>query len=41
MAAQQDEGGVPFAMAHEMQQFRLFELPPEVVELVDAPNPPL
>ncbi|KAH3904427.1 hypothetical protein HBI56_170830 [Parastagonospora nodorum] len=40
MATQQDEGGVPFSMAHEMQQFRLFELPPEIVELVDAPNPP-
>jgi hypothetical protein len=41
MATQQDEGGVPFAMAHEMQQFRLFELPPELVELLDAPDPPL
>jgi hypothetical protein len=41
MATQQDEGGVPFSMAHEMQQFRLFELPPEIVELLDAPNPPL
>lgn len=41
MATQQDERGVLFAMAHEMQQFRLFELPPEIVELLDAPNPPL
>ncbi|KAH7068873.1 sister chromatid cohesion protein-like protein Dcc1 [Paraphoma chrysanthemicola] len=41
MATQQDEGGVPFAIAHEMQHFRLFELPPEIVELIDAPNPPL
>ncbi|OAL04179.1 hypothetical protein IQ06DRAFT_115397 [Phaeosphaeriaceae sp. SRC1lsM3a] len=41
MATQQDERGVPFAMAHEMQQFRLFELPPEIVELLDAPSPPL
>lgn len=24
-----------------MQQFRLLELPPEIVELIDAPNPPL
>jgi sister chromatid cohesion protein DCC1 len=41
MATQQDEGGVPFCMAHEMQPFRLFELPPEIVDLIDAPNPPL
>ncbi|KAF2032605.1 hypothetical protein EK21DRAFT_109677 [Setomelanomma holmii] len=41
MATQQDEGGVPFSIAHEMQHFRLFELPPEIVELIDAPNPPL
>ncbi|KAH7394931.1 sister chromatid cohesion protein-like protein Dcc1 [Phaeosphaeria sp. MPI-PUGE-AT-0046c] len=41
MATQQHERGVPFAMAHEMQQFRLFELPPEIVELLDAPSPPL
>jgi sister chromatid cohesion protein DCC1 len=40
MATQQDEGSVPFSMAHEMQQFRLFELPPEIVELIDAPHPP-
>ncbi|KAF2873739.1 sister chromatid cohesion protein Dcc1 [Massariosphaeria phaeospora] len=41
MATQQDEGGVLFAIAHELQQFRLLELPPEIVELIDAPNPPL
>jgi hypothetical protein len=41
MATQQDAGGVPFSIAHEMQQFRLFELPPEIVELIDAPNSPL
>jgi sister chromatid cohesion protein DCC1 len=40
MATQQDDGGVPFSMAHEMQPFRLFELPPEIVALIDAPNPP-
>jgi sister chromatid cohesion protein DCC1 len=40
MATQQAEGGVPFSVAHDMQQFRLFELPPEIVELIDAPNPP-
>ncbi|KAJ4368296.1 hypothetical protein N0V83_006652 [Neocucurbitaria cava] len=40
MATQQDEGGVPFSIAHELQHFRLLELPPEIVELIDAPNPP-
>jgi hypothetical protein len=37
---QQDEGGVPFAITHEMQHFRLLELPPEIVELLDSPHPP-
>jgi sister chromatid cohesion protein DCC1 len=41
MATQQNEGGVPFSIAHEQQHFRLLELPPEIVELMDAPNPPL
>ncbi|KAJ4301784.1 hypothetical protein N0V90_003878 [Kalmusia sp. IMI 367209] len=41
MATQQNEGGVPFAVAHELQTFRLLELPPEIVELIEAPNPPL
>tara|TARA_R110002003_G_scaffold96_10_gene7475 strand:+ start:11976 stop:12101 length:126 start_codon:yes stop_codon:yes gene_type:complete len=41
MATQQDAGGVPFSIAHAMQQFRLFELPPEIVELIEAPNSPL
>ncbi|KAI8942732.1 hypothetical protein NX059_000778 [Plenodomus lindquistii] len=40
MATQQDDGGVPFSIAHEMQHLRLLELPPEVVELIEAPNPP-
>ena len=40
MATQQDEGGVPVAIAHEMQHFRLLELPPEIVALLEAPNPP-
>ncbi|KAG9194695.1 hypothetical protein G6011_04730 [Alternaria panax] len=41
MATQQDQGGVPFSIAHQQQHFRLLELPPELVELLDAPNPPL
>ncbi|KAF1943040.1 hypothetical protein EJ02DRAFT_401403 [Clathrospora elynae] len=41
MATQQDEGGVPFAVAHEQQLFRLLELPPDIVELIEAPSPPL
>ncbi|KAF2451334.1 hypothetical protein P171DRAFT_492622 [Karstenula rhodostoma CBS 690.94] len=40
MAAQQDEGGVPFAVAHDFQTFRLLELPAELVQLLEAPNPP-
>ncbi|RAR15169.1 sister chromatid cohesion protein dcc1 [Stemphylium lycopersici] len=41
MATQQDHGGVPFSVAHEHQHFRLLELPPEIVDLIDAPDPPL
>ncbi|KAF1966142.1 hypothetical protein BU23DRAFT_331540 [Bimuria novae-zelandiae CBS 107.79] len=40
MATQQKDGGVPFAVTHELQSFRLLELPPEIVELLEAPNPP-
>ncbi|KAF2263350.1 hypothetical protein CC78DRAFT_545079 [Lojkania enalia] len=40
MATQQAEGGVPFSMVHNMQQFRLLELPAELLELIDTPNPP-
>ncbi|KAF2649225.1 sister chromatid cohesion protein-like protein Dcc1 [Lophiostoma macrostomum CBS 122681] len=40
MATQQDEGDVPFSVAHDMQQFRLLELPPEIVELIESANPP-
>ncbi|KAF2855846.1 sister chromatid cohesion protein-like protein Dcc1 [Plenodomus tracheiphilus IPT5] len=40
MATQQEDGGVPFSIAHETQHFRLLELPPDVVELIEAPNPP-
>jgi len=41
MATQHDHGGVPVSVAHDMQQFRLLELPPEVLELIEAPHPPL
>ncbi|KAF2690388.1 hypothetical protein K458DRAFT_290521 [Lentithecium fluviatile CBS 122367] len=37
---QQHEGGVPFSVAHDLQTFRLLELPPEIVELLDSPSPP-
>jgi len=40
MATQQDEG-VPLSIAHDLATFRLLELPPELVELLEAPNPPL
>ncbi|KAF2279017.1 sister chromatid cohesion protein-like protein Dcc1 [Westerdykella ornata] len=41
MATQQLQGAVPFSIAHELQQFRLLELPQDLVELLDAPNPPM
>jgi hypothetical protein len=37
---QQHERGVPFAIVHDMQHFRLLELPLEIVDLLDSPNPP-
>lgn len=40
MATQQNEGGVAFAVAHDFVNFRLLELPPELVPLLDTPNPP-
>jgi hypothetical protein len=40
MATQQDEGGVPFSLAHSFQQLRLLELPPELVALLDSASPP-
>ncbi|KAH7130489.1 sister chromatid cohesion protein-like protein Dcc1 [Dendryphion nanum] len=40
MATQREEDGIPFSIAHDFQQFRLLELPPEIVELLDAPTPP-
>ncbi|KAI1513015.1 hypothetical protein Ptr86124_008035 [Pyrenophora tritici-repentis] len=41
MATQQDDGGVPVAIAHEQQHFRLLELPPDIVGLLDASDRPL
>lgn len=35
-----DPAGVPFAVAHDLQTFRLLELPPEIVDLLEAPDPP-
>ncbi|KAF2750336.1 hypothetical protein M011DRAFT_474789 [Sporormia fimetaria CBS 119925] len=40
MATQQGEGGVPFSIAHDFQSFRLLELPQDLVELLETPNPP-
>ena len=37
---QQHDSGVPFAVAHELQNFRLLELPPDLVELLEGPSPP-
>ncbi|EUC32297.1 hypothetical protein COCCADRAFT_99056 [Bipolaris zeicola 26-R-13] len=39
--ATQHQGGLPVSIAHQQQHFRLLELPPEIVELLDKPNPPL
>ncbi|USP76116.1 hypothetical protein yc1106_03390 [Curvularia clavata] len=41
MATQQDQGGLPISIAHQHQHFRLLELPPEIVELLEKPDPPL
>lgn len=41
MATQQDTGGVPFSIAHHHNHFRLLELPPDLVELIDSPAPPV
>ena len=41
MATQQDQGGLPISIAHKHQHFRLLELPPEIVELLEKPDPPL
>jgi hypothetical protein len=40
MATLQTDGGVPFAVAHDYQHFRLLELPPELVQLLEAPDAP-
>lgn len=41
MATQQFDGGVPFAIrAGAQAKLQLLELPPDVVALLDAPNPP-
>ncbi|KAK1914538.1 hypothetical protein P3342_010527 [Pyrenophora teres f. teres] len=39
--SRQDGGGVPLAIAHDQRHFRLLELPPDIVGLLDAPDPPL
>ncbi|KAF2200086.1 sister chromatid cohesion protein-like protein Dcc1 [Delitschia confertaspora ATCC 74209] len=40
MATQQDEGGFPLSISHNLRQFRLLELPPDLLELIDSPHPP-
>ena len=40
MMAQDSPAGVPFTMTHPQQNFRLLELPPEVLELLSADKPP-
>ncbi|KAF2102948.1 hypothetical protein NA57DRAFT_71932 [Rhizodiscina lignyota] len=38
--ATQDQPGIPFSIAHEQQNFRLLELPDELVELLSASDAP-
>ncbi|OCL14124.1 hypothetical protein AOQ84DRAFT_371572 [Glonium stellatum] len=39
--AAQDEGAIPFSIAHDQQQFRLLELPPALLDLIASPDPPV
>ena len=39
MSSQADRG-IPFSIADSQQNVRLFELPPALLELLSAPNPP-
>ncbi|KAF2492068.1 sister chromatid cohesion protein-like protein Dcc1 [Lophium mytilinum] len=39
--ATQDDSGIPFSVVHDQQQFRLVELPPEILALIDSPNAPI
>ena len=39
--ATQNEGGIPFSISQEQQQFRLLELPPALLDLIASPNPPV
>lgn len=38
--ATQDDSGVPFSIAREQQNFRLLELPDELVQLLSSENAP-
>lgn len=36
----QDAAEIPFSAAHQQRAFKLLELPPELLELLEAENPP-
>jgi hypothetical protein len=36
----QDTTGIPFSASHQQQAFRLLELPPELLQLIESENPP-
>ena len=38
--ATQEETGIPFAIEHKQQNFRLLELPPDFLQLITSKDPP-
>jgi hypothetical protein len=36
----QDAPGIAFSASHQKQAFRLLELPPELLQLLESDNPP-
>lgn len=38
--ATQDSDSLPFSASHHQQAFKLLELPPEVLALLESDNPP-
>jgi sister chromatid cohesion protein DCC1 len=37
----QDAIGIPFTASHQQQAFKLLELPPELLTLLESDNPPV
>jgi sister chromatid cohesion protein DCC1 len=36
----QDATGIPLSASHKQQAFKLLELPPELLQLLESDNPP-